>query len=490
MTDYILIIDEGTTSTRAMLFGLEGTHHGTAQRELTQYYPRPGWVEHDAEEIWQYSITCARELIEKVGGPHRIAAIGIANQRETVVVWDRQTGKPLAPALVWQDRRTADKCQIMREQGHEALVQDKTGLLLDPYFSASKIGWLLDQNEDLRDAGEKIACGTIDSYLVARLTGGLHISDATNSSRTSLMALESGQWDEELCALFGVNQAILPEIVDTAGQFGKTHVDIFGLPIPICGLVGDQQGALIGQACFTNGQTKATFGTGAFILTYVGTQMPHSRHRLLSTIAWQMNGTRHFALEGSVFVAGSLIKWLRDELGLIQSATETEDLARSISSSEGVVLVPALSGLGAPHWKPHAKAALTGLNFSTGKPHIVRAALEAMAHQCHDLKIAFAQDGHDWRSLAVDGGMVENVWLNQDLADILDVAVTRPNFSETTALGAAMLAAVGAGIYPDLLAASAMRSKATHFRSQMTIETRSNRLTAWNEARNAVVNSA
>ncbi len=486
MAETILVIDEGTTSTRAMLFGMDGTPQGSAQKELTQHYPAPGLVEHDAEEIWQHTLACAQDMVRTAGGAGAIAAIGITNQRETVVFWDRRTGAPLAPAIVWQDRRTAEACAALKEAGHEEAVQAKTGLLLDPYFSASKIRWALDSWPQLKAAGDNLAAGTVESYLVYRLTlqngRARHVTDATNASRTSLMDIQRGSWDEGLCDLFGVPQGILPEIVDCAGEIGMTAPDLFGAPIPICGMAGDQQAATIGQSCLQPGQTKATYGTGAFVLTNSGAEMRISQHRLLSTIAWQMDGERVFALEGSVFVAGSLVQWLRDDLGLLESAAQTEELARSVADNGGVYLVPALSGLGAPHWRSDARAAISGLSFATGKAHVARAALEAMSYQTHDLKSAFAADGVDWAELRIDGGMVANDWMAQDLADILDVKVERPAFTETTALGAAMLAAVGVGHYADLAEASAMRGQADAFASGMNAASRDNRLSGWKGA--------
>ena len=479
MTDHILVIDEGTTSTRAMLFAVDGACLGSAQQALTQHYPAPGLVEHDAAEIWSHTLACAREMVAKAGGPDKIAAIGITNQRETVVFWDRRTGEPLAPAIVWQDRRTADLCEALKARGEEPTVQAKTGLLLDPYFSGSKIGWALENWPQLREAGDHLAVGTIESYLVFRLTGGLHVSDASNAARTALMGIGGGGWDDGLRDLFGVPPSILPQIVDCAGSIGETLPDLFGAPIRICGMAGDQQAALIGQGCLAPGQTKATFGTGAFVLTQTGRTLPRSRHRLLSTVAWQIGGERWYALEGSVFVAGSLIQWLRDDLGLIASAAETEGLARGVPDNGGVYLVPALSGLGAPHWKPNARGAISGLSFAAKKAHVVRAALEAMAHQTHDLKTAFAADGADWAELRIDGGMVANDWMAQDLADMLAIDVERPAFVETTALGAAMLAAVGAGIYPSLEAAAVMRGAVARFAPTMAQDVRTARLDGW-----------
>ncbi len=480
MADTILVIDEGTTSTRAMLFAQDGACLGSAGRELAQHYPRPGWVEHDAEEIWSATLACAGEMVTAAGGAERVAGIGITNQRETIVFWSRRSGRALAPAIVWQDRRTADLCARLKEAGHEAAVQAKTGLLLDPYFSGSKIAWALAEWPRLREAGEDLRVGTIESWLVFRLTGGLHVTDATNASRTALMDIHAGGWDEELLDLFGVPRAALPEIVDCAGRFGDTH--LFGAPIPISGMAGDQQAATIGQACFAPGDTKATYGTGAFVLTNTGDQAPLSRHRLLTTIGWQLGGRRNYALEGSVFVAGSLVKWLRDALGLVDTAAETEALARSVTDNGGVTLVPAHVGLGAPYWRPDARGALTGLTFGAGRAHIVRAALEAMAHQTHDLMTAFAADGAAWETIRIDGGMAANDWIAQDLANMLDLPVERPAFVETTALGAAMLAGVGCGLFRSLEEAAAMRRSVETFAPAMDAAMREGRLAAWHKA--------
>jgi len=487
LSKYLLVIDEGTTSTRAVLFTPDGKAAGSCQRPLTQHYPAPGLVEHDAKEIWDLTLACAREMVAKAGGADSIASIGITNQRETVVFWDRRTGEPLAPAIVWQDRRTADICAGLKQRGEEAVVQAKTGLLLDPYFSGSKIGWALSNWAQLADAGEHLAVGTVESYLVFRLTGGHHISDASNASRTALMAIGSGGWDDGLTDLFGVPRNILPEITDCAGDLGTTLPELFGGAIRIAGMAGDQQAATIGQGCFAIGQTKATFGTGAFVLTQTGTALRQSKNRLLSTVLYQLGGERHYALEGSVFVAGSLIQWLRDDLGLIEKASDTEPLARSVSDNGGVYLVPALSGLGAPHWQPNARGAISGLSFSATKAHVARAALEAMAHQTHDLKTAFAADGADWAELRIDGGMVANDWMAQDLADILAIEVERPDFIETTALGAAMLAAVGCGLYDSLQSAAVMRGGVTRFAPMLDEDARQARLAGWSDALSRVL---
>jgi glycerol kinase len=482
MTQYLLVIDEGTTSTRAMLFTPGGECRGIVQKEITQAYPRAGWVEHDADEIWRFTLQCARTCVKKAGGAKAIASIGITNQRETIVFWSRKTGQPLAPAIIWQDRRTAALCQGMKDKGYEPQLQAKTGLVLDPYFSGSKIAWALASWPQLREAGDDLAIGTIESWLVWKLTGGAHLSDATNASRTALMDIHKGDWDEGLLDLFGVPRANLPEITDCAGRFGETAPEHFGAPIPITGMAGDQQAASIGQACLAPGDTKATYGTGAFVLTNTGVEAKPSHHRLLTTIASRLAGETTYALEGSVFVAGSLIKWLRDSLGLLVTADESEQLARSIPDSSGIVIVPALAGLGAPHWRPDARAAITGLSFASGPAQIVRAALEAMAHQTNDLMTAFTADGAPWAHLKIDGGMSANDWLAQDLADVLGVEVERPGFVETTALGAAMLAAVGAGFYPTLEEAAAMREGVRVFTPAMTDQVREGRLAGWRAA--------
>ncbi|MBO9511438.1 glycerol kinase [Erythrobacter sp. A6_0] len=487
MGEHILVLDAGTTSTRAILFAADGTLVRTAQRELTQHYPRPGWVEHDAGEIWDKTLACAREAIGDDGAC--VAAIGITNQRETVVAWDRTSGEPLARAIVWQDRRTADFCATLKESGQEAEVQARTGLLLDPYFSATKMRWLLDNDEAVRGANERgdLAFGTVESWLVFKLAQGAHVSDASNASRTLLLPLDEGQFDAGLCDLFGVPRSSLPRVVDTHGPLAECSSEWFGRAIPICGLVGDQQSATIGQACLVPGETKATYGTGAFVLTNNGAAIPRSTHRLLGTVLCQTNGQRIYAIEGAAFVAGSLIQWLRDGLGLIASAAETEELARSIPDSGEVLIVPALAGLGAPHWLPEARGVIAGLSFASGRAQLARAALEAMAHQTHDLAAAFAADGAPWSMLRIDGGMAANDWMAQDLADMLGIAVERPDFVETTALGAAFCAAVGAGLYPTLDdAAQAMRGAARCFSPRIDEAARAERLVRWRKALAAV----
>ena len=489
MGEHILVLDAGTTSTRAMLFGPDGALHHMSQRTLAQHYPRPGWVEHDAGEIWQRTLACAREVVDKAGGADAVAAIGITNQRETVVAWDRNTGEPLSRAIVWQDRRTADFCAELRDAGHEAVIQRRTGLVLDPYFSGTKMRWLIDNDAAVRAAAERkaLALGTVESWLVFRLSGGAFVSDASNASRTLLLPLDGAQFDPALCDLLGVPRSALAQVVDTHGMLAETSTELFGRAITVCGLAGDQQAATVGQCCLSPGETKATYGTGAFVLTNQGDALPHSEHRLLGTVLTQRGGVRRYALEGSVFVAGSLIQWLRDSLGLISTAAETEALARSIPDSGGVTIVPALSGLGAPHWRAEARGVIAGLSFSSGRAQIARAALEAMAHQTHDLAEAFAADGAAWQTLRIDGGMSANDWMAQDLADVLGVTVERPDFVETTALGAAMLAAVGAGIHASLEhAAQAMRGKVRRFEPATVEGTREERFARWRKALAAV----
>lgn len=486
MGEKILVLDAGTTSTRAMVFSRDGRMERMAQAELTQHYPKPGWVEHDAAEIWDKTLSCMIEAVGEDAGS--IIAIGITNQRETVVAWDRNSGEPLARAIVWQDRRTAEFCAGLKAYGHEPEVQRRTGLLLDPYFSGTKMRWMLDHDEAVRSASESgtLAFGTVESWLVYKLSGGAHISDASNASRTLLLALDGEQFDEALCEVFGVPKAALPQVVDTHSKLASCDAKWLGVAIPICGLVGDQQSATIGQGCLSFGETKATYGTGAFVLTNKGTDLPHSENRLLGTVLHQSGGMRTYAVEGACFVAGSLVQYLRDQLRLIGSASETEALARSIEDSGEVVIVPALAGLGAPHWKPDARGVISGLSFASGKAQIARAALEAMAHQTHDLATAFAADGAPWASLKIDGGMSANDWMAQDLANILDLGVERPDFVETTALGAAICASVGAGLYPDLEnAASAMRGAMRTFTPAMEEDVRKDRLARYARALSA-----
>jgi len=478
----ILAVDEGTTSTRAVAFDLSGNIVDAEGAPLGQHYPRPGWVEHDATEIWERTLACARAVAARVG-VDRLAAIGLTNQRETIVFWDRRTGEPLAPAIVWQDRRTADLCERLRGEGIEPDVQKRTGLLLDSYFSGTKIAWALENWPAVADAARDgtLALGTVDSYLLFRLTGGrVHATDATNAARTLLMDLATCAWDDGLVARFGAPRAALPAIVDCAGPLGET--DLFGRTVPITGCAGDQQAAAIGQGCLSPGLVKATYGTGTFVLAHAGPTPPTSRNRLLSTVAWRLDGKPAYALEGSIFVAGSAVQWLRDGLRVIDSAPETEALARSVPDTGGVHLVPAFAGLGAPYWRADVRGALTGLTGGTTRAHVVRACLEAMSHQTADLFDALAADGVEPARLRVDGGMVANDWVCQDLADMLDITVERPRVIETTAMGAAMLAAVGAGLLPSLEAAQAMWRPDRVFSPALDGEVRAARRAGWRKA--------
>lgn len=485
MNDAVLVIDEGTSSTRAVLVDADGRFGPIAQQSIGTIFPQPGWVEQDAGEIWRQTLAVAQQAI--AGQAKRVRAIGITNQRETIVAWDRLTGRALAPAIVWQDRRTAGECDELRIAGKAESVQEKTGLLLDPYFSATKIRWMLDHVPALHAAGDRLALGTIDSWLVFKLSGGAHVTDATNASRTALMDLRDG-WDEGLCDLFGVPRAALPEIVDCAGQIAICDPEIFGRAIPICGMAGDQQAAAIGQSCLIPGATKATFGTGAFILTHAGKSPPVSANRLLATVAWQVEGERNYALEGSLFVAGRMIQWMRDHLGLIASSDECTRLASSIESSGGVRIVPAFTGLGAPHWQADARAAIVGLTLGTGKAELVRAALEAVANQSSELQRAFAADGVVWSTLRIDGGMAANDWLAQDLADLLGVPVERPDNVECTIKGAAALAALGCGLHPTLAAsADVMRGGMRRFDPTCDQDDRHRRIESWDRTVAAVI---
>ena len=461
----ILALDAGTTSTRAMLFGDEGAVLASAQHPVTQHYPRDGWVEHDATEIWETTRRCAREAIAAAGvEPARIAAIGIAVQRETVVVWDRESGHPIHRAIVWQDRRTADECaRIAREPGAAELVA-RTGLLLDPYFSATKLAWILDHVAGARDAAASgaLLAGTVDSWLLWCLTGGaVHATDSTNASRTLLFDIHRLAWDDALCALFRVPRTLLPEVRDSAADFGTAQPSHLGAAIPIRALVGDQQGAAVGQDCLRAGQGKATYGTGCFVLVHTGDAPRVSKHRLLTTVALQLDGHATYALEGSIFNAGSVVQWLRDAMGLVATATETAELAASVATSGGVYLVPAFTGLGAPWWDPDARGLIAGITRDTGRAQVVRAALEAVALQTRDLADAYRDDGVPLTELRVDGGMAANDWLLQAIADQLRVPVHRPAVLETTAWGAARLAGAHLGVYPALGTPGAHRVERT-----------------------------
>jgi len=442
----ILALDQGTTGSTAVAVGLDGAVAGKGYREITQHYPRPGWVEHDPEEIWTSVQEAAAVALRAAGrDAHDVQAIGITNQRETLVLWDRTTLKPLAPAIVWQDRRTAAECDRLREAGHEDRVRELTGLVLDPYFTGTKLAWALAHVEG---AG-KAAAGTVDSWLVARLSGGDHLTDASNASRTLLCDISTGRWSQEMAELLGVSLDVLPEIRPSSGQVSRTRPDLFlGVEAPIAGIAGDQQAALFGQACFQPGTAKNTYGTGSFLLEQTGGERVASRSGMLTTIAWLRDGRLSYALEGAIFVTGAALQWLRDGLGVIKSAAEAGPLAESVESTGGVYLVPAFVGLGAPHWDAYARGTIVGLTRGTGRAELVRAAVEAMAFQSADVAEAMAADsGHPLRELKVDGGAAVMDFLCQFQADLLGIPVRRPRVTETTALGAAFLAGLGSGAW-------------------------------------------
>ncbi|MEO1251906.1 MAG: glycerol kinase GlpK [Pseudomonadota bacterium] len=482
---FLLAIDQGTTSSRAIVFDAAGRIVAQAQEEFAQHFPKDGWVEHDPEDIWRTALATARAAYAEAEKFGPVAAIGVTNQRETTLVWDRRDGKPIHNAIVWQDRRTTDECARLKEEGGEAHVGARAGLVLDPYFSATKLVWILDNVEGARaraEAGD-LAFGTVDTFLIWRLTGGrVHATDATNASRTSLYNIHDGRWDDALLGLFNAPAAVLPEVFDSAAAFGDTDPEIFGKPTPICGVAGDQQAAAFGQGCFDAGDIKSTYGTGCFVVANTGADAIASENKLLSTVAWRLAGEATYALEGSIFVAGAAIQWLRDQLGLIDNAAETADLAESIETTQGVYLVPAFAGLGAPHWSPNARAAIYGLTRGVGKAEIARAALESVAYQTADLMAAMARDGVGAKTLRVDGGMVANDWLMQFLADILALPVERPKVLETTALGAARLAGLQAGVYQDLEDIASRRRIDARFQPAMSSGARERNLAGWRKA--------
>lgn len=496
--DCILSLDQGTTSSRAILFGRKAQVLTSAQLEFPQLYPQDGWVEHDPEAIWHSALTVIRQVLEWAGEQdYRVLGIGITNQRETTLVWDKNSGKAIYNAIVWQDRRTADLCRQLRADGAEALVQANSGLLLDPYFSASKLNWILDRVPGVREKAQRgeLLFGTVDSYLIWRLTSGRsHVTDATNASRTALYNIHTGRWDEALLELFNIPAAMLPEVRDCAGRFGTTDAFLIGHSLPILGVAGDQQAASIGQCCFEAGDIKSTYGTGCFVLLNTGDKAVQSKQRLLTTVAYQLDGEVRYALEGSIFVAGAAVQWLRDALGIIHSAEETEAIATSVESNGGVYLVPAFTGLGVPYWDADARGALIGLTRASGRAAIVRAALEAVAYQTHDLFSAMAEDGIKPATLRVDGGMVANNWLLQFLSDILDTEVLRPHVTETTALGAAYLAGRELDFYGDLESFSRIwhcdaRFEPTRFEPRMPSQQRDRLIAGWQDAVSRVTTS-
>jgi glycerol kinase len=486
---HILAIDQGTTSSRAIVFDADMQVKSVAQEELPQYFPASGWVEHDPSDLWSTTAGTCRAAIEKAGlGVTDIAAIGITNQRETTIVWDRKTGAPIHRAIVWQDRRTAEFCRTLRDAGHDRLITERSGLLADPYFSGTKLKWILDHVDGARDRARQgeLAFGTVDSFLIWKLTGGAaHVTDATNAARTMLYDIHKGRWSKTICDLLDIPMEMLPEVKDCAADFGMTRADLFGRPIPILGVAGDQQAATVGQACFTPGMMKSTYGTGCFALLNTGDRAVASKNRLLTTIAYQLDGKPTYALEGSIFVAGAVVQWLRDGLKMIRDASETQGLAEKADPAQNVVLVPAFVGLGAPYWNAECRGAIFGLTRGSGPPEMARAALESVGYQTRDLLEAMQAD---WASadaaptLRVDGGMTASDWSMQFLADIIGAKVDRPRMRETTALGAAWLAGQRSGIYPDQAGFAANWALERTFTPQMDPDLRAKKYGAWKRA--------
>lgn len=488
MTRFVLALDQGTTSSRAILFDRDGQPVASAQREFTQIFPQPGWVEHDPDEIWNTQLDCAREALHKAEASSQdVAAIGVTNQRETVVLWERASGRPLGNAIVWQDRRTASACADLRQQGMEAEFAARTGLLLDPYFSGTKLAWMLDNIPGARARAERgeLAFGTIDTWLIWNLTGGaLHATDVSNASRTLLANLRTLDWDDWLLETLRIPRALLPAITPSSAVIGETAPPLFGAAIPIAGNAGDQQAATFGQACFEAGMAKNTYGTGCFMLLNVGAQPQASAHRLLATAGWQLaNGSRRYALEGSVFIGGAVVQWLRDGLGLFARSEDVEALAREVPDAGGVILVPAFAGLGAPHWNPQARGTIVGLTRGTTRAHVARAALDAIALQSAEVLLAMQQDaGAPLRELRVDGGAARNDLLMQLQADLIGVPVVRPQVTETTALGAAMLAGLGVGWWSGLEELSGFWRRERQFEPRASADWRQAQHAAWQRA--------
>lgn len=486
MQAYILSIDQGTTSSRALLIDESGHVLKTQQKEFTQYFPNDGWVEHDPLEIWQTTQSVAREVLAYAQSlPGDVKAIGITNQRETSIVWDRHTGEPVYHAIVWQDRRTAAHCASLKQDGSATDVQEKTGLLLDPYFSATKFAWILDNVQHARVRAERgdLIFGTVDCFLIWHLTGGKsHVTDATNASRTMLYDIHRQRWDPALLDLFSIPEHCLPRVLDCADDFGMTDESVLGRSLPVCGVAGDQQAALIGQACFKPGMAKSTYGTGCFLIINTGSEKINSRHRLLTTIAYRLNGDTCYAMEGSIFVAGAAIQWLRDQLALFENAGQSADLAASLDDNCGIYMVPALTGLGAPHWLPDARGAVFGMTRDTGKAQLARAALESVAYQTADLLNALQSDGSAISRLRVDGGMANNDWFCQFLSDVVNLQVDRPSNTETTAIGVAYLAGLHSGIFSSLESISNNWHSDRSFETRMGSDDRSNLLNRWRKA--------
>lgn len=484
---YLLAIDQGTTSSRAIVFDSSGSIVNVQQKELQLHYPEKGWVEQNANDIWQDTLWCLQKIRDELGDEiSKIIATGITNQRETTIVWDRNTGEPLYNAIVWQDRRTADACLTLKEQGVEAVISEKTGLLLDPYFSATKIAWILDNVEGARGKAEsgELAFGTVDSWLLWRLTdGAVHATDATNASRTMLFNIHTQEWDDELLQMFRIPAAILPDVKDNVADYGSINTAHIGFEVPIGGVAGDQQSALIGQGCFQHGMVKSTYGTGCFALMNIGNAFKPSNNRLLTTVAYRFDGKTSYALEGSIFVAGAAVQWLRDGLGLFKNAADSEAMAASVSDNNSVYFVPAFTGLGAPYWEPDARAIIAGLSRESNAAHIVRAALEAQAYQTKDLMDAMTDDsGITPDVIRADGGLVVNDFVCQFLADMLDMRIDVPAVAETTAWGAACLAGLSVGVFDSLEDISYNWSAYKQYTPQMNAQERTTLYQGWRDA--------
>ena len=493
---YILAIDQGTTSSRAILFDADMTIVARAQEEFPQHFPQSGWVEHDPSDLWTTVVETARGALEQANASaDHVAAIGITNQRETTLVWDRITGEPVHNAIVWQDRRTAEFCRDLTAAGHAEMITDRTGLLVDPYFSATKVKWILDHVDGVRDKARRgdLLFGTVDSYLIWKLTGGAsHVTDATNAARTMLYDIHKGRWSQTICDLFDIPMAMLPEVKDCAAEFGNTQADLFGAQIPITGVAGDQQAATVGQACFEPGMMKSTYGTGCFALLNTGDMPVRSNNRLLTTIAYQLNGKPTYALEGSIFIAGAVVQWLRDGLQIIDNASETQGLAQRADSGQDVILVPAFTGLGAPYWNPDCRGAIFGLTRNSGPAEISKAALESVGFQTRDLLEAMRADWNTdeaTATLRVDGGMTASEWTMQFLADIIGAPVDRPEVLETTALGAAWLAGQFVGFYPEQDTFARRWKVDARFEPAMDDAVRDRRYAAWKRAVAATISA-
>lgn len=492
MKPYILAIDQGTTSSRAIAFNIDGSILFISQQEFSQIYPKNGWVEHNPEEIWSSTLACCKQVIAKAAqAGYQLASIGITNQRETTILWDKETGIPIYNAIVWQDRRTAHTCQQLKEKGYESVFREKTGLVLDPYFSGTKIAWILEHaSDEVRQKAEegKLAFGTIDSFVLFRLAQGHpHLTDATNASRTLLFNIHTQEWDNKLLEILNIPSLLLPKVKDSMDDFGRTHPDILGVSVPVGSMIGDQHAAMVGQGCFEAGMVKATYGTGCFVMNHTGTEAKSSNHKLLTTMAYRINNTPYYAVEGSIFIAGAAIQWLRDGISIITDSKETEFLAQEVEDSDGVIVVPSFTGMGAPYWQPDARGAILGITRDTNRNHIIRATLESIAYQTFDLFEAMRKDGMTLELAYVDGGMSQNTWLMHYIATITKLKICRRQHYETTALGAAFLAGLQVGIYDEMKQIEQLNQSKHQFDPIQT-ENIEGIISRWHHAVNATLN--